>query len=85
MKIIGNGMIANSVKGKFYDENFVVFASGVSNSKEQNDNQYNRELSLLKQVILDNPNKKLIYFSSCSVESKKIQNIININYTLNRL
>lgn len=69
--IVGNGLIANSVKGKFDDENFIVFASGVSNSKEQNDNQYDRELFLLKQVILDNPNKKLIYFSSCSVESNK--------------
>lgn len=69
--IVGNGLIANSVKGKFDDENFIVFASGVSNSKEQNDNQYDRELLLLKQVILDNPNKKLIYFSSCSVESNK--------------
>jgi nucleoside-diphosphate-sugar epimerase len=78
--IVGNGLIANSVKNKVNDEELIIFASGVSNSKEMEDKEYNKELSLLEQVILENPNKKLIYFSSCSVEST-----INVRYNQHKL
>ncbi|MEF9479859.1 NAD-dependent epimerase/dehydratase family protein [Chryseobacterium sp. 1B4] len=45
----------------------LFFASGVSNSLEKNPVEFEREISLLKSVIQDHPDKKLIYFSTCSI------------------
>lgn len=78
--IIGNGLIAKSMRGKINDDKLIIFASGVPNSKEQNDDEYNRELLLLEKIILENPNKKLIYFSSCSVASTN-----NVKYNQHKL
>lgn len=64
--IIGNGMLANAVK--FYDkEEIIFFASGVSNSLEKDSSAFEREIRLLHSCIEENPGKKLIYFSTCSV------------------
>ncbi|WP_374463651.1 NAD-dependent epimerase/dehydratase family protein [Chryseobacterium sp.] len=64
--IIGNGILANAVR--LYDkEDVIFFASGVSNSLEKNPVEFEREVSLLKSVIQDHPDKKLIYFSTCSI------------------
>lgn len=64
--IIGNGILANALR--FYDkEDVIFFASGVSNSLEKNPAEFEREISLLKSVISQYPNKKLIYFSTCSI------------------
>jgi nucleoside-diphosphate-sugar epimerase len=62
--IVGNGMLANAFKKYENDENIVIYASGVSNSSEKNDSEYNREFELLKQNI---SNKKLVYFSTISI------------------
>ncbi len=64
--IIGNGMLANSLK-PFDEENIVVFASGVSNSLETKDSEFDREIQLLYSTVEKFPNKKLIYFSTCSI------------------
>lgn len=64
--IIGNGIMANALQ--FYDkEDIVFFASGVSNSLENKLSEFERETSLLKSVISHNPDKKLVYFSTCSI------------------
>jgi nucleoside-diphosphate-sugar epimerase len=64
--IIGNGIMANALQ--FYDkEDVVFFASGVSNSLEKKLSEFERETSLLKSVISQNPDKKLVYFSTCSI------------------
>lgn len=70
--IIGNGIIANAVKS--YDtENMVFFASGVSNSLETRSSEFEREFSLLKTVIEENKEKKLIYFSTLSIHDQSKQ------------
>ncbi|AYZ14730.1 NAD(P)-dependent oxidoreductase [Chryseobacterium arthrosphaerae] len=64
--IIGNGILANAIR--FYDrEDVIFFASGVSNSLEKNPAEFEREKSLLKSVMNQHPDKKLIYFSTCSI------------------
>lgn len=60
--IIGNGMLAKSLK-KIDDEKFIYFCSGVSNSKETNELEYEREKSLLTEYYRYE-DKCLIYFSS---------------------
>ncbi|WP_312510931.1 NAD-dependent epimerase/dehydratase family protein [Chryseobacterium culicis] len=64
--IIGNGILANALR--LYDkEDAIFFASGVSNSLEKNPAEFEREIALLKSVISQYPDKKLIYFSTCSI------------------
>ena len=46
---------------------FVIFASGVSNSKNIDDCAYQREKELLQSVIQNNADKTLVYFSTCSI------------------
>jgi len=59
--IIGNGLIA---KNCFFidQEDILFFASGVSNSMCNDDNEYRKEITLLEKYI--KTDKKIIYFSS---------------------
>ena len=65
--VIGTGLIA-TLFAEYNDlDNYVLFASGVSNSLEKNLKAFEREKSLLKHTITNNPDKILIYFSTCSI------------------
>jgi hypothetical protein len=77
--IIGNGLLA-SICSKVNNEDCIIFASGVSNSKEQNDEEFNRELSLLIKYIYTD--KKLIYFSTCSIEDYSLTDTKYIKHKL---
>ncbi|MGH2649118.1 MAG: hypothetical protein ACRDE8_16180, partial [Ginsengibacter sp.] len=66
--VIGNGMIANRF-AKYEDDNdIIIFASGVSNSKDKEHEHFSREFQLIKKTINDYPKKIFVYFSTCSVE-----------------
>ncbi|WP_267405604.1 MULTISPECIES: NAD(P)-dependent oxidoreductase [unclassified Chryseobacterium] len=79
--IIGNGILANAFRS-FDDENIIFFASGVSNSLETKASEFKRELDLLNSTIEKYPNKKLIYFSTCSVyDSSKTES----HYVMHKL
>lgn len=68
MSVIGSGMMATRFKADFaYDKNILVFASGVSNSKEQNTGAFMREEKLLRESIKEHEENKIIYFSTCSI------------------
>jgi UDP-2-acetamido-2,6-beta-L-arabino-hexul-4-ose reductase len=60
--VIGNGLIAKSFsRSKLFDD-YLIFASGVSNSNTTDENEFKREENLLvKNLSKDKP---LIYFSS---------------------
>jgi glucan phosphorylase len=63
--IIGNGDIATALKGNNLDrDDIIFFASGVSNSKETNQECFERERKLLIQQPM---NKHLVYFSTLSI------------------
>lgn len=61
--IIGNGDIA-SVLGIIDRENRIYFASGVSNSQEKRESEYQREIDLL---LKQDKTKKLVYFGSLCI------------------
>lgn len=61
--IIGDGLISNSFKN-FNHDDYIIFGSGVSNSKETNENEFEKEKILLLYHINNIKNKKLIYFNS---------------------
>jgi nucleoside-diphosphate-sugar epimerase len=66
--IIGNGLIANSFKERYNDDDKVlIFASGVSNSNEQSIDEFYREEILLKEALQSHPSSTFVYFSSCDV------------------
>jgi nucleoside-diphosphate-sugar epimerase len=68
--IIGNGLIAKAfIESGFNHNDYVIFASGVSNSNETDRKEFLREHTLLLQTIEQNPNKKLIYFTSILSET----------------
>lgn len=63
--VIGNGLIGKGMSLFTYENDILIFASGVSNSKETRSSEYTREFDLLKSFI--GTDKKLVYFSTCSV------------------
>ncbi|WP_370899348.1 hypothetical protein [Chryseobacterium gossypii] len=71
--IIGNGLIANSLK-EIDSKDLLFFASGVSNSLETRDSEFERELILLKDALRNNSGCQLVYFSTLSVNDQSKQN-----------
>lgn len=69
--ITGNGLLARSFINFKNQEDKIIFASGVSNSLEKNFLEYKREENLLLNIIKNNKNKKIIYFSTTSIFSIK--------------
>ncbi len=65
--IIGHGDIAGALKKipeKTAKKGWIFFASGVSNSQETRESEYQREKNLLLQ---QNKNRHLVYFSSLCI------------------
>ncbi|UFH30865.1 NAD-dependent epimerase/dehydratase family protein [Chryseobacterium sp. C-71] len=79
--IIGNGLIAKALKS-IDSEGILFFASGVSNSLETRDSEFEREHNLLKNTIDDNPEKTFVYFSTCSIYDSSKN---NSQYVLHKL
>jgi nucleoside-diphosphate-sugar epimerase len=69
--VVGNGMVAKAFNQYSEDKDIIIFASGVSNSMQNDDAEFTREFNLLKQYV-GNGTQKLIYFSTCSVFDKSI-------------
>jgi len=68
--IIGSGIIAKAFKELYTDnESCIIFASGVSNSKETRKEAFQRENELLDKIL--NLKKKIIYFSTTSLSCDK--------------
>lgn len=79
--VVGNGLIANLFKNHD-DENVVFFASGVSNSLENNQLNFDREENLVRKTLEENPDKLFVYFSTCSIyDSSKAESL----YVLHKL
>ena len=64
--IIGRGLLA-SLFIETDREDVIFFASGVSNSLEDNPQEFLREENLIKKTMEENPDKLFIYFSTCSI------------------
>lgn len=78
--VIGNGLVANAFKKNFSNSpDYIIFASGVSNSSENNLIIFEREKKLLENYV--NVNKKLIYFSGVNVYDKSL---INSPYVIHK-
>ncbi len=72
--VIGGGMIAKRFESFRKNSQFIIFASGVSNSKGNSPIAYKREIDLLKTFTDMHKEKTLVYFSTCSVEDIEEKN-----------
>lgn len=64
--VVGNGLIANAFLEYTERDQYIIFASGVSNSKEYRVQEFNKEKSLLMDTAQKHPYKTFIYFSTCA-------------------
>jgi len=67
LEIVGTGLIATAFKSSlvnFKNSEWIIYASGVSNSQEDNVDSFLREKKLLRSLP---NNKRIVYFSTCSV------------------
>lgn len=81
--VVGNGMIANRFISYKADEEKIIFASGVSNSKEIDKKKFSREFNLLKEVMEAYPEKTLIYFSTCSINDTDLNSSPYVLHKIN--
>jgi len=71
--VIGKGLVAGSFSSYEQQDRFLVFASGVSNSKSSTEADFRREEELLLKELAANPEKIFVYFSTTSVEDPDLQ------------
>jgi len=77
--IIGNGLIANSFARHFGDDpDVIIFASGVSNSRENHGEAFSRERQMLIEAL--SRKKMLVYFSTCSVNDPELIDTPYVNH-----
>lgn len=79
--VIGRGLIANAFKKYEHNDSVIIFASGVSNSKETNPEEFLREVNLLSKYF--NSKSRLIYFSTCSIDDPSLSRSPYISHKLN--
>jgi len=72
--IIGKGLLAKAFEEYSDNNNIIIFASGVSNSKEERAKEFNREKKLLINTLKNSNNKAFIYFSTCSIYDTTLKN-----------
>jgi nucleoside-diphosphate-sugar epimerase len=65
--VIGNGMIAKRFSSYGPNDQWLVFASGVSHSLSVSEEEFERERELLQSAIEQHPSKTIVYFSTCSI------------------
>lgn len=80
--VIGSGMIAKRFSSYADNDRTLVFASGVSNSSSTEEREYKREEELLRQSILEHPEKTLVYFSTCSIYDPSLQQSVYVKHKL---
>jgi hypothetical protein len=66
--VVGNGMIARRFIDFAERSDVVIFASGVSNSKETRPEPFAREWQLVDKTLRDTMGSLFVYFSTASVE-----------------
>lgn len=79
--IVGRGMIANAFIKYLVDENIIIFASGVSNSGESRQSEFDREFNLLKQYVAYH--KHLVYFSTTSIYDESLKETLYVKHKIN--
>ena len=81
--IIGKGLLAQAFDYYINDDSILIFASGVSNSREASFKEFDRERKLLEEAIISNNSKLFVYFSTCSIEDVSQKKSLYIQHKKN--
>lgn len=71
--LIGNGLIASAFLDYKDNDDIIVIASGISNSKETDYKKYQREIDMIGEFI--GTKSKVIYFSTISVFDESLDSL----------
>ncbi|MES2567373.1 MAG: NAD-dependent epimerase/dehydratase family protein [Bacteroidota bacterium] len=82
MITVGNGMLAKAFRNRKMKADVILFASGVSNSLENEISEFERERLLLKDVLSTLENKTIVYFSTCSIYDDSVNNNAYVKHKL---
>lgn len=80
--VIGHGMLAKLFFGFNNQEDVLIFASGVSNSKEIRNSEFDREFNLLRDCIRANSQKTIVYFATSSMYDPLFKNSPYVKHKL---
>jgi nucleoside-diphosphate-sugar epimerase len=80
--VIGRGTMAQAFSDFTDNNDFLIFASGVSNSKETNQEAFTREMNLLQETLRHYPHLHIVYFSTCSVYDSEEQESAYVQHKL---
>lgn len=78
--VVGNGMIAHAFSEFREDENIIIYASGVSNSGETDQNKFQREFDLIKSFA--DTSKSFVYFSTVSIHDPELKNSAYVKHKM---
>ena len=80
--VIGNGLIASQFYNYKRNDDVLIFASGVSNSRNELAPEFEREIDLLRSSYEKNREKKFVYFSTCSIGDASLANSPYVRHKL---
>ena len=80
--VIGNGLVAKAFYSYSDNNEFLIFASGVSNSKTSTEQDYQKERQLCTGLLLEHSDKIFVYFSTCSIEDPDLKTTGYIKHKL---
>jgi nucleoside-diphosphate-sugar epimerase len=80
--VIGNGLVAKAFKEYGSSEDYLIFASGVSNSKSGLHEDYQKEKALLENTLTRHPDKLFVYFSTCSIMDPDLAGTLYIRHKI---
>lgn len=65
--VVGNGLVAKAFNQYLLRDDVLIYASGVSNSKEADPGAFAQEVQLIEDMLAAHPEKTFVYFSTTSV------------------
>lgn len=80
--VVGSGLVAGGFKKYANNDEVLIFASGVSNSGNIQDVEFEREKKLLQQELSLNQDKTFVYLGTCSVYDASLQNSAYVMHKL---
>lgn len=80
--VIGNGMIAKEFENYRIDERIVIFASGVSDSTNTDNREFEREKNLIIETLHAGKGKLFVYFSTCSIDDASMQSSAYVQHKI---
>lgn len=63
-EVIGSGLLAKAFRKELFSKPTLIFASGVSDSLENRESEFDREIQLIEKTLSIYSQHKIVYFSS---------------------